>query len=42
MELKLHFLHVSELDVVDNNCDHHFRSKFGLKSQFWPRPDKNS
>jgi hypothetical protein len=42
MQLKLHVLHGSDLDLVDNKCHHHFKSKPGLKSHFWPRPDEKS
>jgi hypothetical protein len=39
-EAKLHVLHVFELDLINKNCIHHFKSKSSLKSHFRPRLDE--
>jgi hypothetical protein len=37
MQLKLLVLLVSGLNLVNHNCDDHFKSKSGLESLFWQR-----
>jgi hypothetical protein len=40
MQLKLHVLYASVLNLVDQNSDFNFKSKHALKPYFWPCPDE--